>query len=453
MVDKRVTIGTARVNITPPLSIPYLGIVPRQDYFTGVHDPLWAKAWVVDDGETSVAIITADAIGFSNQILGPGRNFTAEVRERVQALTGIPAQNVMLAASHAHSTPETINLTRLLDVPAARPWLEVLKEQLASAAAWAANQRRAGTLKVGVGKAEGIGWNRRILGRDGRLYHYYNRPPDDQIVRWGERDPTVGVLLFEGEDGTCSVLSNFTCHPTTVQVQPLVSADYPGAATALVEQAMPGCTACLFTQGAGGNVNPVRGTTDFADVARYGLILGGEILQVVGRLRAPEVEPEPARVAVAAASVALPVRDLPPLEPAQAAYERAQEAVRQARTEEEKRGARLALKRAWDELDLIQRGSEPLPAEVQVLWLGRAALVAVPGELFVEFGLEIKARSPAPQTLVVGYANDYLGYIVTPETFTEGGYEASLGPWTRVGPAGGGMVVEKAIELLQASSP
>ena len=59
------TAGAARVEITPPLSIPYLGYAPRHAFFEGVHDPLFARAVVVSDGERRIALVVADSIGFA----------------------------------------------------------------------------------------------------------------------------------------------------------------------------------------------------------------------------------------------------------------------------------------------------------------------------------------------------------------------------------------------------
>jgi hypothetical protein len=74
-------------------------------------------------------------------------------------------------------------------------------------------------------------------------------------------------------------------------------------------------------------------------------------------------------------------------------------------------------------------------------------IVACEGELFVEYGNRIKEASPAPVTFVAAYSNGYEGYIPTPETWDEGGYEPSLGPWTRVWRTGGETLTERAIAL------
>jgi hypothetical protein len=450
--------GSARVDITPPLSIPHLAYVPRQGKFKNVHDPLFARALVLENEDMKIAVISADSIGYSNDILGADRNFTSEVRRMVEHRVGIDAQNIMLASTHAHSTPETTGITRLLDVPEAAPWLEVLIDQLASAVEIAVSNLTEVHLKAGIGEAEGIGYSRRIIGKDGKIYHWTNRPTDDQIARCAV-DNQVGVLLCESvEDNLCSVLINFACHPVTVQVQPSVSADYPGVATNLVEQTVSGCRThpfpskggnCLFLQGAGGNINPLLGTTNFDDVERYGMILAGAVMQVVGKLRSPETPMMEPILGMASEVVYLPARELPEREPFGKAYEEALLAIKNAKTEEEKYAASRTAIHNKETLDLIDRGTDPIRTEVQVMRIGDVALVATPGELFAELGLEIKQKSVAPYTFVIGYTNDWIGYIISPGTFAEGGYEASPGPWTRAGEEGGQIIVKKALELIK----
>src|SRR5262245_25932965 len=199
-MDASLRAGTAKVDITPPLTIPSLGYEPRHAFFHGIHDPLHARAVALDDGVTQVIILAVDSIGYSNAILGPGRNFTAEVRQRIQQRTGVPAAHMMLASSHAHSTPETIHLRRLLDAPAAAPWLEVVMDQLASAASIAFERRTPSKLKVGKGQVHGLSHNRRVVGEDGRIAYGRARTTEAGQPDPGLIDPEVGVLLLESDE-------------------------------------------------------------------------------------------------------------------------------------------------------------------------------------------------------------------------------------------------------------
>jgi hypothetical protein len=452
-VSTHLLIGFGKVEITPPPGIPYLSYYPRQTPFEGIHDRLYARAVVAEGpaegrpGGTAVAIVSADALGFSRAILGPGRDFIAEARARIAARTGIPAAHVLIAATHAHSTPQTTDLAPLVELfPQAAGWLERLIDRLAAAVAMAWACREPAELRGATGLAPGIAWSRRIVTVDGRLTRLRDRPPDAQVAREA-RDDRVPLLLAVGQTRRGAVLG-FTCHPVTVQVQPLVSADYPGVACALVEAEL-GLDACVFLQGACGDINPVRDTTDFDDVAIYGRSLGGEALRLLALLGAPGVAQMRPVVAAGSEVVELARRALPargPLE--QQAAELAQR-IAHVGSEAERQEAITAYRRVAEPLRLVELGTGPVRVEVQVLRIGDALIVSCEGELFVEFGRRLTAASPAAVTFVAGYSNGYEGYLPTPETFDEGGYEASLGPWTRVGPAGGEAFTARATALME----
>ena len=442
----QLTAGAARVDITPPLTIPYLGFVPRHALFEGVHDPLHARAVVVGDGQRRVGLVVADLIGVSRGLLGEGRDFVAEVRERVERACGLGPESVMVAATHAHSTPETAGIRRLLDHPGALEWLERLRDQLADALVAADAARRPVEARRIAGRVEGVGWSRRILGKDGRLHKFLEGLADADVVDWGPYDDELSVLRLEPLDGSAPiVLLHFTCHPTTVQVQPLVSADFPGVAARLVEESG---AQCVYLQGAAGSVNPVGGTTGFDDVERYGQRLGSRGLDLAGHAVQPDWPAMPSRVGYATATLELPSRELPPLADVEAEHRQGVRAVEQAATEEEKSRARRALLGKTERLERVRRGAQPLRAEVQALRIGEWALVGVPGEPFAELGLSLKHATASERALCVGYANGWLGYIAPPSAWRRGGYEVSLGTWSLVGPAGFGMVLDAGRRLV-----
>lgn len=448
MMGEHLSVGSAAVDITPPLTIPYLGYVPRHAYFQGVHDPLYAKALVADDGERRVAIVVADSIGFARGIMGPDRDFIAEVRERIRGRCGIPPDHTMIAATHAHSTPETAGIRRLTDHPGAAEWLEVLGDQMASAVAMADRNRVPTRVKGAVGSAEGIGWSRRIVGKNGGIHQWINRPADDRIADWGAVDHEVVVVFFERLDGGPStVCVHFACHPVTVQVQPLVSADFPGAAMTFVERSGVGAACCLYLQGASGSINPVRSTTDFADVERYGRTLAGEVIKQLGVLSAPDHPVAPNGVRAASKTVLVPSRELPSPGEIEAEHRRCEDAARDAATEEERMRRARNLLQVTERLERVRRGDAPVQAEVQAIRIGDTILVGIPGEPFAELGLALKER--VPRALCVGYANDWLGYIAPPDAFEQGGYEVSLGTWAIVGPDAFGGILETAQELVE----
>ena len=438
-------VGASGVDVTPPLWVPFLGFHPRQARFTGVHDPLHARAAVFRTEETATCILSVDAIGIDNHMLGPGRSFVMELRARVERRSGIPGSHVMVASTHAHSTPETLGITRSWELPEMRAWMEVLLERLVAAALAAEAAAVPCTLKAGSTTLLGVGYNRRPAARQ--------LSPHEQAAR-GLLDPDLGVLVCEDSSGAARcVLLNYACHAVTVQVQPLVSADYPGVACRLVEERAPGGPTCLFLQGAAGNVNPARDDTrDFRDVELHGLAVGGKALAVIARLMGDPGAAFPAPlIRVRGAEVLLPPRELPPRADVQASVEVAGERLTQEQrsgTESSRLQAMTALRAAQEALDLVDRFSAPQLAELQVVRIGDLAVAASPGELFTEWGLAIKGASPAPHTFVTELANGWVGYLMSPGSFREGGYESGLGTWTQTSEEGARIVAEGLGSLL-----
>jgi hypothetical protein len=405
-------VGAATVDITPPLHVPYLGFDPRQGTFEGVHDPLLARAAVFSCGADHAAILSADALGLTTDLLGPGRDFIAEVRGRAAESTGLHPDAILVAATHAHSTPETYGITRLWEREDCCAWIGRLAAQLAAAVVLAWQDRQPARLRHASVALEGMSVNRRDPA--------------------GPRDTELAVVAAE-RDGVGPVcLVNFACHPVTMQVQPLVSADFPGAAMGRLERELgPGAT-CLFLQGAAGDTNPVLGDSrEWQDVEAYGLMVAGAALQGVGAARLTEPDPAPT-VAASSGRLTVQAREAPGLREAEGALAQAD-------------ASQVAAAR--ETLRLARFGREPIEAELQVLRLGQVAIAAFPGELFAALGLRLKAGSPAERTLVATCANGCLGYLAPREEWAKGGYEVGLGAWCRVGEEGVEAIVEGASDL------
>lgn len=444
--ERHFQVGTARVCITPKVGMPYLGYGwDRQDPFLGVHDDLWAKAIVIDDGERTAALIACDLIGF------PPAHFAATVREQIETNTAIPGRRVMLSASHTHSSHASIDLSAL-DVD--WPWVQELAQSLAGAAIAAWQQRQPAVIKVSSGEIHGISENRRVIRSDGKVYRNWDKSAPSEELRRGPIDLEVGVLLAQRPDGTpLAVICNFTAHPICAMSQPLVSADFPGFAMAAVEASLgPGVTA-LFTQGACGDVNPPVVRRSTRDAREIGLQLAGEVLRAAASLLPDEAPSVACRVQMASKQVTWAYRaDLPAKEVADRVYaaarcqvehlERSGAPATAIRAEANKHRAAL------EQYELTRNDARREQGEIQVLAIGDSAWVGVPGELFCRIGLDIKERSPFANTYIVGYANVYQGYFPTPIAYEEGGYEVNMGRWSRFTAAAGESVQNTALQLL-----
>ena len=426
--------GAAAVDITPPLTIPHLGFHPqRQGVFTGIHDPLLARAIVLSHGRRHLAVLSVDAIGLSRDLLGPGHDFISELRER--ACKGLPLRPdaVMAAATHAHSVPETYGITRLWETPAYRDWADGWCTALAGAVRLAWEDRQPASLRLGRARIDGFNVNRRARLQAAGEEH----PVDDEVA----------VLRFRRSAGSDIILANAACHAVTVQVQPLVSADFPGVACERVGAALGGAH-CVFLQGAAGDLNPLRGCTrDWGDVADYGRRLGDAIIEAA--LGAAPSGPVDVTLAAASATVTAPSRPVPDAARLESEWQEVEGRLTGLPATDPAH-AGLFQKRCQlsEARRLAAFGTDPIPVEIQVLRLGPAAIVGLPGEIFCALGGELRRRSPFVPTLVAELANGCVGYLVPRSGWASGGYEVGLGAWCRVAAGGPERLVDAAVDLL-----
>jgi hypothetical protein len=231
----------------------------------------------------------------------------------------------------------------------------------------------------------------------------------------------------------------------------LVSADYPGYAAAMIERAIKGSVA-MFMQGCCGNINSkvVGGT--FEDAERLGNTLGKETITA---LEGSELE-ECFTLKSSVRKIELPLQELP-----------SEEEIEKERIEylknlvSAKQRNEPGIIKLWQGLlewadataELVRKGKRNLTQEIrlQVIRIGSIAIVAIPGEPFVEIALEIKARSKFKHTIVTGYSNGCIGYMPTPEAIEQGGYEVNsaykfydIAP---LAPSAFNMIVDTAVQL------
>ncbi|HDJ04727.1 MAG TPA: hypothetical protein ENF85_01880 [Candidatus Bathyarchaeota archaeon] len=398
MLSKSISAGVARVNITPSVGFDNMGDYLRLKPAIGVGNELYAKTLVFDDGENRIAIVTADIIGFPEDLVN-------DIRGRIEQLTGIKGRNVLLSASHTHSSPAVTSK----DKPS-REYLVELAKKIAGAVYMADQNKQEVLVGAGVGEAK-VSINR------------WQRTPTG--VRWGPNpdapvDHSVGVLRVDKLNGEpLAILVNYACHPSIMGADNLLySGDYTSYVQSVIEKVYDGVTA-LFSTGAGGDVKIAVLTedgsqfryTNLEDCRRYGTIIAAEAIKVAESIKTKPVK----RVSARTKRVDLPLVSLPSPEDVEAELSRIKKQV--AELEAQGKDAyvkRLRLEWAQRTLTALRNKTAPtsIPAEVQMLRIGEEiAFFAVPGELFVEVGLKIKEAMGLPGSFVVAYANGYIGYL------------------------------------------
>lgn len=395
--------GTARADISPEKGVQLAGYphCPREN--EGIHDPLYASALYLKNGSDEFVLVTLDLLSIEKKIV-------AELRERI----GKP---ILVTVTHTHSGPRTSEALASDFKEGIREdpkYLAFLREKLFEVVSNATKDTFEAELGTGIGRCgaeSGIGGNR----RGGK----------------GLFDDTVNVLAVRERGGKVrAVLVNYSLHPTYLHAENrLVTADYPGAMRQYFHFAEPDAL-FLFAQGTSGDQSSryFRTGQNFEECVRAGTTIACEADRV---LKGITYSSNPNIWAKSVQFDDLPMKEFADAEKAYAEKLRAEAAFEAAKSADyiTMRNAELAMFGAQNTYEFALRAKEgyrspELPYEVQFAKLGDTLIVALQGETFVKYGLEIKAASPYEKTFVFGVSNGYApGYLYTPEAGREGGYE------------------------------
>ena len=426
-------IGTAQVDITPPVGMPLAGYYSTR-LATGTHDPLHAKAIVIKDANHVVALVACDLT-----------NLPPEVIEQARALIRLEDGHVMISATHSHtgpvlSTNSSRNSAYGGDLPIVAAYMRQLPQRIAAAVAQALKNARPGTVSSGVGQESSVAFNRRFHMKDGSVGWNPGKLNPGIVRPAGPIDPDVNVVLFADAQGQpLATYVNYALHLDTVGGYDF-SADYPYALSQLLTK-VQGPMLTLFTMGASGNINHIDVTHQepqkgHAEAARIGQVLAGEVIKTYTRLKPTA---GPLRTSTAQIDLALP-----PV----TADEVAQAKAVAAQVLAGQNPKFLDTVAAFKTLDVHERAGKPWSAEVQVIALGQdLAWVALPGEIFVELGQQIKRASPFKHTIIVELAHGPITYFPNDSAFPQGNYEVVT---SRAARGSGERLVESAITQLKA---
>ena len=389
--------GVSRINITPKTSIWLSGYGNRKHPSEGVLHDLWAKALALEDAKgNKVVVVTTDLIGLPRAI-------SDVVGARVQKDYGLDRAHLVLNSSHTHTGPmlrANLNLMFELSPEEDRvidEYSRKLSDDLVSVIGGALGKLAPANVWFGEGET-GFAVNR--------------REPTAKGIRIGVNpagpsDHSVPVLKVTGQDGQLlAVVFGYACHNTTLTGQFYkISGDYAGFAQIELEKAHPGVNA-MFVMLCGGDQNPnPRSTLELAGqhgktlATEVDRVLAGKLRRVKGQLRAAFqiVEPE----------FALHTRET--FEP-----------LLDDKNPVRARHARYML-RTYDERHPIRR----IPYPIQAVRFGKTlTLLALGGEVVVDYALRVKREYPGENIIVAGYSNDVMCYIPSLRVLKEGGYEA-----------------------------
>ena len=436
--------GVAVADITPPLQYRISGYF-HERLGTGTHDPLMAKAIVLSQDGCKAAMVFCDLIGFPLEL-------TSHVRSLAGKKTGIPPQKILLAATHTHTGPLYAgamrkylhevavaeagrDLAEKVDYPA--QLIEKLVQVIVDADAAVAGPIR---LKTGVAGQEGLSFNRRFHMKDSDVVRFNPGKMNPNIIRpAGPIDPDVAVLLLNNaQEKPLASLTVFALHLDTVGGLEY-SADYPYYLEQSLRRELGEEFVSMFANGTCGDINHI-------DVSHRRAQQGHEEARRIGEGLAETVKArldDLAEVSAPSLDVKLEIVDVPLRQ-----YSREEIAWGKDAMQSVTSGKMPFLERvkAYNIAALQMIEGATLPMTVQVFRIGpELAIVALPGEVFVDLGLAIKRGSPFATTMVIELAHSAPGYVPTKKAFAEGSYETVN---SRIQPGGGEMIVDCALRLL-----
>jgi hypothetical protein len=386
--------GVASVKITPERPVPMAGYAARTKPFEHVEADIFAKAMALEDAEGHRAVlVTSDLIGFT-------ANVADGICAHVQEKTGLNRKQMLLTSSHSHAGPTLALTPRTDDAESLRTveYTRKLQDLVADVMVRALADLQPVRLSAGEGVVD-FPMNRREFRPTGVVLGVNARGPADR---------SVPVLRVDSADGAPrAVLFGAGTHNTTLGGDNyLLCGDYAGFAQQVVEEKLSGVTA-MFLLGCAGDSDPYpRGTMELA--RKHGATLGKEVCRVLDAKLRPIRGP----LQIAFGQVALPLEPLPPRD----------ELERRAtgKTRYHPAGAQ-----GW--LAMLDNGETP-PGEytcpIMVWQFGDdLTLVALPGEVVIDYLLMLEKALGPNQLWVIAYSNDVFGYLPSARVLEEGGYE------------------------------
>lgn len=387
-------VGAAKADITPPQAMfPIPGGNNRAAGFVGVHDPLFARAIVLDNGITQAAIIGVDVTGIPS---------AGDLTKRVAAAIGIPTERLMVAATHNHNAPMGGMRTVPTDAKNAEYYALMEKGIIAAAVEAKAHLQPA---RVGMGRGKAYV----NVNRDENVDDHYQLGfnPD------GPSDKTVEVIRFDTLNGDpIAIFTNYAVHGVVMFTAVTknggyeITGDLPGATSRYVEDHYKNKAVAVWTSGAAGDQNPVymalynQVKPDKVDegVAGYALLdvqsrrLGEEVVRVADTIR-----PTTTNVRIWGAEK---VATCP-----------GQRVVRTP-------GAPVKFE-----------DSDPVNLRLGLIMLNDIALSGVSGEVVTVIGDHLKKASPFANTIMVTHVTGSVGYIPDDSSYPKVTFEVTASPF------------------------
>lgn len=418
-----------------------VGIIDISGDSAVILDPIHVKAVVMRQGEEQIALVECDITGVSNDV-------TSSARKIASLNTGIPYSNICVAATHTHMASPSKDI----------------KTAVIQAISMAHTNLKPVKLKSALGQQFNVSFNRRYFMKDGTVVFNPMFLNPDIVKPAGPIDPEIGIVMFYDNKNNkpLSALINFALHLDIVKEygavyqqkgagsRNSVSADYPYWIETSLKKDFGNSFNSIFFTGCCGNIN-------HWDFSKPGPQSGhktkskevGDSLYSAMKRVLPEATEEIPSLASRTRIINIPLQSYSKgdLEWAKNIHNLSLSGKSEEPSERKQFLDNVKRRRILWLDEQKQKGIVSLPIDVQVFRLSNnTAIVTLPGEMFVEYGLTIKNFSPFENTIIVELANNLVSYVPNKKAFSQGGYEVEN---SRLSLGGGEILAEAAIQMLK----
>ncbi len=418
---------------------------------TTAHDPLNARALVLDDGKTQVVWVVIDNLGVPKKVV-------AEAKELAAKATGIPVEHMLVSGTHTHSGVNPADEPSAADAKAVA-YRQVMLEGISQAIIRAHASLRPAAVGAAARPLTHEVFNRRWYLKPGKMppnpFGEYDQvkmnpgtSPDVLDRPAGPTDPDISVLsVVDAKRKPLALFANYSLHYVGGTPAGQVSADYYGEFARLMPSRLgagEGFVAAM-SNGTSGDINNVPFLVGRPPRAPFEQIriVAGEAADVAWQA-VRDIPKHQNNVVLGVRQRLVTLKYRKPTKE-QLLYAQAILAIKDK--EAIARLPRLAQDYAARTLSAANRPEETVDVILQTIRVGDVVLCAVPFETFAETGLELKQKSPFGRTIVIGIANGKHGYLPTPRHHELGGYETWLGT-NQVQKDASEIVVRNLVEMM-----
>ncbi|MEI6465653.1 MAG: hypothetical protein WCQ89_13085 [Verrucomicrobiota bacterium] len=414
--------GAATSNVTPPLGSSING--GFQDLTAlQIHDELHARCLALDDGSTKLVLVTVDNCLIQRAVFD-------DAKRQVQRSTGLPMENMLMSATHSHSCGTLTPVGQSEPDPA---YQKFVANRIADGVRRALNNLAPARIGWGHGEVPQHVFNRRWFLKPGTVPRDPFGGTTDQVKMnpgvgnpnldrpAGPTDPQVWFVSVQSIDGRpLAVYANYSLHYVGGVGPGHISADYFGAFAERLGEVLGASRqdppfVGLMANGTSGDINNVNFRGEPGRKPPYAQIrlVANDVAQEVARVSRTLTYADWVPLGVAQRDVSLGLRLPTADEVARARVIMSGSKAFPRMVTSEESYAR--------ETVLLADFPAQVAAPLQVLKIGGLRIAAIPAEVFVEIGLELKRRYP--ESFTVSLANGYHGYMPTPAQHRLGGYE------------------------------